>query len=88
MSSSEFCSRIKAACRYTLHLNNPFHYKQNTKHLPNSSYAPAAKQYQQKYYETQVQTIRAFHSQNSIKIAGDFYNTKERDGKRGFYKAL
>ena len=51
-----------------------------------NSYAPATKQFQQKYFETQ--TIHAFHSQHPIILAGDFNNTKERDRHRSYYKAL
>ena len=53
-----------------------------------NSYAPATKQFQQKYFETLTQTIHAFHSQHPIILAGDFNNTKERDRHRNYYKAL
>ena len=53
-----------------------------------NSYAPATKQFQQKYFETLTQTIHAFHSQHPIILAGDFNNTKERDRHRNFYKGL
>ena len=53
-----------------------------------NSYAPATKQFQQKYFETLTQTIHAFHSQHPIILAGDFNNTKDRDRHRNYYKAL
>ena len=53
-----------------------------------NSYAPATKQFQQKYFETLTQTVHAFHSQHPIILAGDFNNTKERDRHINYYKAL
>ena len=74
---------------YTGQNNHRHHPKQNTKQLTNTnSYAPATKQFQQKYFETLTQTIHAFDSQYPIILAGDFNNTKERDRHRSYYKAL
>ena len=53
-----------------------------------NSYAPASKQFQQKYFETLTQTIHAFHFQHPIILAGDFNNTKERDRNKTHYKTL
>ena len=53
-----------------------------------NSYAPASKQFQQKYFETLTQTTHAFHFQHPIILAGDFNNTKERDRNKTNYKTL
>ena len=53
-----------------------------------NSYAPACKQFQQKYFETLTKTVHALHFQHPIILAGDFDNTKERDRNKTYYKAL
>ena len=51
-------------------------------------YSPTVKKHQLKYYENLTQTIKAFHFQYPIVLAGDFNNKKLRDNRKPHFRTL